>query len=50
MKLNICIYEKGEDGVKTVNYNGLIPYLVEAVKELKKENELLKAEIQKLKK
>lgn len=39
-----------EEGIKSVNYNGLIPYLVEAVKELKKENELLKAEIQKLKK
>ena len=38
------------EGIKSVNYNGLIPYLVEAVKELKKENELLKAEIQKLKK
>jgi hypothetical protein len=38
------------EGDKAVNYNGLIPYLIESVKELKqqiqelkKENEILKA-------
>jgi hypothetical protein len=34
-----------EEGVKSVNYNGMIPYLVEAIKELKRENEVLKKEI-----
>lgn len=38
------------DGMKSVNYNGMIPYLIEAIKELKGENELLKTEVQKLKK
>jgi hypothetical protein len=38
------------EGVKSVNYNGMIPYLVEAIKELKAENQLLKIEILKLKK
>jgi hypothetical protein len=38
-----------EDGVKSVNYNGMIPYLVEAIKELKRENEVLKKEIDNLK-
>ncbi|HEY0655615.1 MAG TPA: tail fiber domain-containing protein, partial [Chryseosolibacter sp.] len=31
-----------EEGIKTVNYIGLIPHLIEAVKELKKENEQLR--------
>jgi hypothetical protein len=39
-----------DEGVKSVNYNGMIPYLVEAIKELKAENQLLKIEILKLKK
>jgi hypothetical protein len=38
-----------EEGVKSVNYNGMIPYLVEAIKELKRENEVLKKEIDYLK-
>lgn len=38
-----------EEGIKSVNYNGMIPYLIEAVKELKQENENLKEEIKKLK-
>jgi hypothetical protein len=33
------------DGVKSVNYHGMIPYLIEAIKELKRENEVLKKEI-----
>lgn len=37
------------EGDKAVNYNGLIPYLIESVKELKKENEELKKEIKLLK-
>ncbi|MFT3979789.1 MAG: tail fiber domain-containing protein [Ferruginibacter sp.] len=37
-----------EEGTKSVNYNGLIPYLLEAVKELKKENEYLKKQIEKI--
>jgi len=37
-----------EAGVKSVNYNGLIPYLIEAIKELKQENEILKQKIDKL--
>ncbi len=35
-----------KEGIKSVNYSGMIPYLVEAIKELKKENELLKKEIE----
>ena len=41
------------EGDKSVNYNGLIPYLIESVKELKqqiqelkKENEILRAKKQ----
>lgn len=37
------------EGDKAVNYNGLIPYLIESVKELKKQNEELKKEIKLLK-
>ena len=39
-----------EDGIKSLNYIGLIPYLIEGMKELKKENQLLKEEIKKIKK
>jgi hypothetical protein len=39
-----------EEGNKAVNYNGLIPHLIEAMKELKKENDLLKKRIEKLEK
>lgn len=42
------LVKSDEDGMKSVNYSGLIPYLVEAVKELKKENEILKEEIKKI--
>ncbi len=38
------------EGIKSVNYIGMIPYLVEAIKELKQENESLKKEIQEFKK
>ncbi|MBL7741592.1 MAG: tail fiber domain-containing protein [Chitinophagaceae bacterium] len=38
-----------EEGVKSVNYNGMIPYLIEAIKELKKDNEILREEIRALK-
>lgn len=33
------------EGVKSVNYSGMIPYLVEAMKELKAQNDLLKKEV-----
>jgi hypothetical protein len=38
-----------ENGIKAVNYMAMIPYLLEAVKEIKAENEKLKKEISKLK-
>jgi hypothetical protein len=38
-----------ENGIKAVNYTAMIPYLLEAVKEIKAENEKLKLEISKLK-
>ncbi|HWR31877.1 MAG TPA: tail fiber domain-containing protein [Chitinophagaceae bacterium] len=38
-----------EEGVKSVNYSGMIPYLIEAVKELKQENDQLKMELMQLK-
>jgi hypothetical protein len=38
-----------EEGVKSLNYIGMIPYLIEGMKELKKENQLLKEEIKKIK-
>jgi hypothetical protein len=37
-----------EKGIRSVNYIGLIPHLVEAVKELKKENEILRERVRKL--
>jgi len=37
------------DGMKAVNYSGMIPYLIEAIKELKSENEILKKELNLLK-
>jgi hypothetical protein len=40
----------GEDGMLSVNYIGLIPHFVEAFKEIKKENEDLKARLEKLEK
>jgi len=36
------LVSEGEDGYKRVNYIEVIPYLVEAIKELKQENEKLK--------
>jgi hypothetical protein len=39
-----------EDGMLSVNYIGLIPHLVEAFKEIRKENEDLKARLEKLEK
>ncbi|WP_462248644.1 tail fiber domain-containing protein [Ferruginibacter sp.] len=38
------------EGTKSVNYSGMIPYLIEAVKELKSENEILKTQIKLLQK
>ncbi len=38
-----------DNGTKSVNYNGIIPYLIEALKELKTENEAMKKEIKMLK-
>jgi hypothetical protein len=38
------------DGTKSVNYIGVIPYLVEAIKELKEQNTELRKEIEALKK
>jgi hypothetical protein len=35
-----------EEGFKSVNYIGLVPHLIEAIKELKQENEILKSENQ----
>ncbi len=44
------LVSKDEEGMSSVNYSGLIPYLVEAMKELKAENEQLKNEIEALNK
>ncbi len=38
------------EGIMSVNYSGLIPYLIEAIKELKKENETIKKEMYNLRK
>lgn len=37
-----------EQGIKSVNYAGIIPYLVESIKELKKENDALRSEFGRL--
>ncbi len=42
------LVNEGADGYLSVEYMGLIPYLIEAVKELKSENEVLKAELNEL--
>lgn len=39
-----------EDGTKSVNYSGIIPYLAEAIKELKEQNEQLKKKVEELNK
>ncbi len=39
-----------DTGIKSVNYIGMIPYLIEAIKELKRENETMKKQIQQLSK
>ena len=46
-----CLPEAVEekDGIKSVNYNGVVGLLVEAVKEISKENQLLRMEIESLK-
>ena len=41
--------EVDKKGMKSINYNGLVPYLVECIKELKSEIEDLKSEIEDLK-
>lgn len=43
------LVKTNEEGIKSVNYMGMIPYLVEAVKELKKENDELKKQVADLK-
>jgi len=43
------VSENPENGFMVVSYSGLIPYLIEAVKELKAENEMMKTEIEGLK-
>lgn len=42
------LVNKGEDGYYSVNYTGLIPVLVEAVKDLRKKNGVLKANVKQL--
>lgn len=44
------LVKEDKEGIKSVNYSGMIPYLVEAIKELKQENEILKKEIHDIKK
>ncbi len=44
------VHEIDKDGHLGVSYNGLIPPIIEAIKELKAENEKLRAEIEALKK
>lgn len=39
----------GDDSHKVVDYNGLSAYFIEAIKELKVQNDLLRAEIEELK-
>lgn len=43
------LVSENADGIKGVNYIGLIPYLLEAVKELKSENEQLRSDYNALK-
>ncbi|MFM9911853.1 MAG: tail fiber domain-containing protein [Chitinophagaceae bacterium] len=43
------LVSEDEEGLKSVNYSGMIPYLIEAVKELKKENDSLRKEIELIK-
>lgn len=38
-----------EEGFRSVNYIGLVPHLIEAIKELKAENERLKSDTEKTK-
>ena len=42
--------ENDENGIKSINYNGIVPYLVECIKEMKNEINELKNEIDVLKK
>ena len=44
------VVDENEDGIKRVCYTSLIPVLIESVKELKAENELLKERLNKLEK
>jgi len=43
------LVETNSAGIKSVNYSGMIPYTIEAIKELKKENEELRSELIQLK-
>lgn len=43
------LVKEDEKGIKSVNYNGLIPYLLEAVKTLNEENKTMRKEIERLK-
>jgi Chaperone of endosialidase len=44
------LVKQDEKGIKSVNYNGLIPYLLEAVKVLHEENKAMRKAIEQLKK
>lgn len=43
------LVKEDEKGIKSVNYNGLIPYLLEAVKTLNEDNNTMRKEIEQLK-
>ena len=45
--INDNIISKSKENYLTINYEKIIPYLIEAIKELKKENELIKIELMK---
>ena len=44
------LVKEDEKGTKSINYSGLVPYLLEAVKELSKKNEDLQTQINELRK
>jgi hypothetical protein len=44
------LVKQDEQGIKAVNYSGMVPYLIEAIKELQKQNNELKKRIEQLEK